>query len=141
MSTFTTTLLIVLSIIFLAPQLQGRQAKISRAGVVSAFPPVQCSQPASIRGQLMREAEKKRYTVRRVEFIGHTYTRDETLRRRMSNLQEGELFSRRKLFNSLRSVSKLRGEIYPVRVSDVVIQLNRPDQLVDMIICFKPKRF
>ena len=133
MLNFTATVLVYLSIVLLSPHLspQGGAPKIL------AF---QCSQSATTREHLMREAEKKRYTIRRVEFNGHTYTRDETLRSRMRYMQEGELFSRRKLVTSLRSVSRLKSEIYPVRLGDVVIQLNRPEQLVDMIICFKPKR-
>lgn len=132
MSNFTATVLIYVSLISPSPHLSPQGG--------AEIPAFECSQSASIRERLMREAEKKRYTVRRVEFIGHTYTPDETLRSRMRNMQEGELFSRRKLFSSLRSVSKLKSEIYPVRLGDVVIKLDRPEQLVDMIICFKPKR-
>lgn len=99
-----------------------------------------CSQPNAEREELMRTAEKMRFTVRRVEFIGTTYTRDEVLRRRMTNFQEGDVFSRRGLINSLRNMSKLRSEIYPVTLSDVELNLNKSDQTVDLTICFKPKR-
>lgn len=88
----------------------------------------------------MRRAEKMRFTLRRVQFIGHTYTRDDVLRRRMSRLQEGDLFSRAKLVNSLRNVSRLRTEFYPVRLNDVEISLNESEQTVDVVICFTPKR-
>lgn len=88
----------------------------------------------------MRRAEKLRFTVRRVEFVGISYTRDEVLRRRMTNFQEGDLFTRQKLVNSLRSMSKLRNEISPVKLKNVELQLNEGEQTVDMTICFKPKR-
>ena len=88
----------------------------------------------------MRRAERLRFTVRRVEFVGTTYTRDEVLRRRMTNFQEGDLFTRQKLVNSLRSMSELRSEIYPVKLKNVELQLNEAEQTVDMTICFKPKR-
>lgn len=88
----------------------------------------------------MRRAERLRFAVRRVEFVGTTYTRDEVLRRRMTNFQEGDLFTRQKLVNSLRSMSKLRNEIYPVKLKNVKLQLNEREQTVDMTICFKPRR-
>jgi outer membrane protein assembly factor BamA len=88
----------------------------------------------------MRQAEKLRFTVRRVTFVGTTYTRYEVLNARMINLQEGDLFSRRRLVNSLRSMSKLRNEIYSVKLSDVGLRLNESDRTLDMTICFKPKR-
>jgi outer membrane protein assembly factor BamA len=81
-----------------------------------------------------------RFTVRRVEFVGTTYTRDEVLRRRMTNFQEGNIFTRRKLVNSLQSMSKLRNEIYPVKLSEVELRLNESERTVDMTICFRPKR-
>jgi hypothetical protein len=101
---------------------------------------VPCSQSTGSREALIQRAEKLRFTVRRVEFLGNTYTRDEVLRRRMTGLQEGDLFSRQKLVNSLRSMSKLRNEIYPVKLKSVELQLNEREQTVDMMICFKPKR-
>ena len=81
-----------------------------------------------------------RFTVRRVEFVGTTYTRYEVLSERMTNLHEGDLFSRTKLVDSLRSMSKLRNEIYPVKLSDVDLRPNESEQTLDMTICSKPKR-
>lgn len=88
----------------------------------------------------MQRAERLRFAVRKVEFVGTTYTRDEELRRRMTNFQEGDLFTRQKLVNSLRSMSKLQNEIYPVKLKNVELQLNEPEQTVDMTICVKAKR-
>jgi hypothetical protein len=99
-----------------------------------------CSQPSAEREALMRRAEKMRFTLRRLEFVGNTYTPDQVLRRRTAQLQEGEFFSRRKVINSLRNVSKLRNEIYPAKLSDVELRLNESEQTVDMTICFRPKR-
>jgi outer membrane protein assembly factor BamA len=99
-----------------------------------------CSQPKNVRDALIRQAEEMRFTVRRVEFVGTTYTRDEVLRRRMTNFQEGDIFTRRTLLNSLQNMSKLRNEIYPVKLSEVELRLNESEQTVDMAICFSPKR-
>jgi hypothetical protein len=101
---------------------------------------VRCSQRPFEQTALIREAESDRYTTRRVEFIGNNYTRDGILRRRIIiGLQEGDLFSRQNLIKSLKNVSKLR-VIYPAHLRDVVIQLDRPGKMVNMIICFREKR-
>lgn len=100
-----------------------------------------CSQSNSERKALMRQAERQRFTLRRVEFLGLTYTRDEVVRARLTKFQqEGDLFSSAQLVKALNSMSKLRREIYPVRLSDIEVRLNESEQTVDMIICFKPKR-
>ena len=99
-----------------------------------------CSQRAFEQNALIGEAERDKYTTRRVEFIGNNYTRDGILRRRIIiGLQEGDLFTRRNLIRSLQNVSKLK-VIYPARLRDVVIQLDRPGKMLDMIICFREKR-
>ena len=98
-----------------------------------------CSQSAAERNALMSEAEHNAFTVRRVEFIGLTYTHDQVVRDRMTPfVQEGDLFSQWKLVKSLQSMSRLR-TFDPLRLRDVVIQLNRSEKSLDMIICFKQK--
>ena len=88
----------------------------------------------------MRQAERQRFTLRRVVFLGLTYTRDEVVRARLIKFQqEGDLFSAQ-LVKALNSMSKLRREIYPVRLSDIEVHLNESEQTVDMTICFRPKR-
>ncbi len=96
-----------------------------------------CTQPVTERESLLREAIDNRYTVRRVEFVGNESTRDNVLRRRVF-LQEGDIFTRRNLLRSLANVSKLK-IIYPVKISDVVVQLDRSDKLVDFIFCFRER--
>jgi hypothetical protein len=99
-----------------------------------------CSQRGFEQNTLIREAERDRYTTRRVEFIGNNYTRDWILRRRIIiGLQEGDLFTRHNLIRSLQNVNQLK-VIYPARLRDVVIQLDRPGKMVNMIICFREKR-
>lgn len=104
-----------------------------------AVDPSACRQSVAERNALMSEAEREAFTVRRVEFIGLTYTHDQVVRDRMTPLvQEGDLFSQRKLVKSLQSMNKLR-TFDPLHLRDVVIQLNRSEKSVDMIICFKQK--
>lgn len=98
-----------------------------------------CSQPVTEQRSLVTEAETQKFTVRRVEFVGLTYTRDEIIRDRMTPLvNEGDLFSRKKLIKSLQSMSRNKA-VYPVRMSDVVLYLDRTERLVDMTICFRQR--
>jgi hypothetical protein len=88
----------------------------------------------------MDEAQRNEFTVRRVEFVGLTYTRDYVLRNRMTPvINEGDVFTRTKLVRSLRRMSSLKHAIYPLSLTDVVIQLDRPDGHVDMTICFRQR--
>jgi hypothetical protein len=100
----------------------------------------ECSQPTAERDAIIREAEKDQYTTRRVEFIGNRYVRDATLRSRTNlGLQEGEFFTRQNLVRSLRNVSTVK-QIYPVRMKDVELRLNRDEKTADVLICFRERR-
>jgi outer membrane protein assembly factor BamA len=69
--------------------------------------------------------------------IGNDFINDHELRKRVL-LQEGDFFARKKLMQSLTSVSKLK-TIYPVTLNDVVIQLNDREKTIDITICVKEK--
>lgn len=99
-----------------------------------------CNQPVIEQRSLITEGETQKFTVRRVEFVGLTYTRDRVIRDRMTPLvNEGDLFSRKRLVKSLQNMSKSKA-IYPVRLSDVVLYLDRNEQLVDLTICFRERK-
>ncbi len=99
---------------------------------------IRYAQSSTERESLLREAIKNRYTVRRVEFTGNEFTRDNILRRRIF-LQEGDRFTRRNLLRSIANVSKLKF-IYPVRLNDVSVRLDRTDKLIDLTIRFRERR-
>lgn len=82
-------------------------------------------------------AQKNKYLIRRIEFIGNENTRDRVLRRRIL-LQEGNVFRRAILIKSLANLSKLK-MIYPVRLSDVMAQLNDEEKTIDVLMCFKER--
>ena len=105
----------------------------------AARPSSECSQPEGERESLIREAVENEYWVRRVEFYGIPNTPDRVLRRRLV-LAEGGIFTREDLVKSLERLSKLKRLIYPLKVSDVLIQLDRPGRNVDMVICFRERR-
>lgn len=99
-----------------------------------------CNQSTAERNALMTRAESENFTVRRVEFLGLRTTPDQVVRPKMSPfVNEGDIFSRKKLAKSLQSMSKLTRRIHPVGMKDVVIELREP-QVVDMLICFKERR-
>ena len=97
-----------------------------------------CWQPE--RGHLMDVAERRHYTLRRVEFLGLTYTPDEKIRNQMRDFNEGDIFTRAKLSASLKKISRFRNEIYPVRMTDLKVALNEAEKTVDLSICFRSKR-
>ena len=88
----------------------------------------------------MDEAQRNEFSVRRVEFVGLTYTHDHVLRDRLPPIvNEGDVFTRDKLVRSLRRMSALKRAIYPLRLTDVEIRLDRTQGLVDMTICFRQR--
>ena len=87
---------------------------------------------AARRDALMREAEAGRYSVRRVEFVGNRRTRDNVLRRRLA-FDEGDLFTKELLLQSLRQLSGLK-VVRPVGLEDVEVRLDRAGRSVDLSI-------
>src|SRR2546422_2642378 len=74
-----------------------------------------CSQNPREQSQLISEAEANEYAIRRVEFLGNATTRHNVLARRVF-LVEGDIFTRKVLERSIRSLSKLK-IIKPVQLS------------------------
>ena len=111
--------------------------------LVVNVPGSQCSQTAQTgaeRSNLIDEAERNHFTLRRTEFVGLTYTRDHVLRDRMTPIiNEGDEFTRAKLLTSLRRMSGLKRAVYPLRLTNVVIRLDRSESLVDVTICFRQR--
>jgi hypothetical protein len=88
-----------------------------------------------LQSAVMTKAEKEQYMVRRVEFVGNNYTRDRTLRRRIPQLEEGELFTRDALMRSLAALSQLQ-VIKPIAMKDVDVQLNSGEKTIDLVLFF-----
>lgn len=87
--------------------------------------------------QLLSDAESAKYTLRRVEFSGNERIRDQVLRKHFVQ-QEGDLFSRKSLDESLKNFSSVR-ELYPVTFEDVVARLDREEKLIDLTIAFRER--
>ena len=121
--------LILLTALFLS-------CSLTTFGQQESHKSVPCSQPAAARNKLMDEAQRNQFTVRRVEFVGITHTPDTLVRGRIGSIMnEGDLFTRQNLLRSLRRMSRLKA-IYPVRLTNVEIRLDKSDRHVDMVICF-----
>jgi hypothetical protein len=88
--------------------------------------------------QLLSDAESAKYTVRRVEFTGNVRVSDQVLRKQLVH-QEGDMFSRKLLDESLKNLSSIK-EIYPVTLADVVARLDREEKLIDLTIAFRERR-
>lgn len=98
---------------------------------------VKSRQADTERSRLIDEAEKNHFTLRRLELIGNQHIRDATLRRRVL-CQEGDVFNRRTLEKSLRSLSRLK-IIYPVTVRDIDVHLDRDNKLIDLAFFFRER--
>ena len=135
-----TAIILIVSLLTSVP---SREVKYNRAAEehVTQEPArsaLECSQSAAEQDPLIREAIANQYRVRRVEFSGNQYTRDNVLRRRIM-LEEGDVFSGENLVKSLESVSHLKKIVYPVKLSDVIVRLDRPEKIIDMTICFRER--
>jgi hypothetical protein len=116
-------------------RLEGRRL-CSEIGLWLAPPDIAVPKNQSVglffQAQLMAEAEQNQYWVRRVELLGNTYTRDNVIRRRILQ-NEGDIFRRKLLEQSLRNISKLRN-FNPVGIQDVEVHLSKEDKLIDFLI-------
>jgi hypothetical protein len=98
-----------------------------------------CIQPAADQRALIYEAEKRAFTLRRMELIGNVSTPDDLLHGRIaSRMDVGNLFTRHDLLASLRNVSRLK-TIYPVTIKNIVVELNRAEKTLDLRICIKER--
>jgi hypothetical protein len=129
------TLLLLISLL---SHFQSQDAKSTAPATEG--PPAECSQPEAQRASLIREAEQRRYTIRWVMFARNGHTNDSVLRRRLVNLNEGDLFTRENLVKSLERVSRLKRSIHPIGLNDITVAVDRAERLIDIDICLKEKR-
>lgn len=64
----------------------------------------ECGQSKEIRDPLIDEAELEQFSVRRVEIVGGTYTRDREFRKRMGFVNEGDIFVRKNLEATVKRI-------------------------------------
>jgi len=96
-----------------------------------------CGQATAEQTPSLREAIDRRFTLRRVEFIGNETISDQELRRRVV-LREGDLFSQRNLARTLVSLNRLT-KLYPLTMRNVIVRLDRTEKLVDLTFCIRER--
>ena len=96
-----------------------------------------CGQTTAEQSPSLREAIDRRFTLRRVEFIGNETISDQELRRRVV-LREGDLFSQRNLARTLVSLNRLT-KLYPLTMRNVIVRLDRTEKLVDLTFCIRER--
>lgn len=101
--------------------------------------PTACGFSKEVRDPLLNEAALKKFTVRRVEIAGNTYTRHRDFVKRMApGLREGEVFTLAALEESVRKVSRMHA-VYPITLDNVEVHLDRASEDIDIVICVTPK--
>jgi len=96
-----------------------------------------CRQTTAEQTPSLREAIDRRFTLRRIEFIGNETISDHDLRRSVV-LREGDLYSQRNLAKTLVSLNKLK-TLYPLTMRNVIVRLDRTEKLVDMTVCVRER--
>jgi hypothetical protein len=115
---------------------------VATAAVVPQTDPVSpavgddvCGQPKNIREELIDEAERQRYNIVWVEVSGNESIRYREFRKRFARgLEEGDIFTRKKLDDSLKRLSKFR-KIHPVSIENVMVRLDRENPSIDVVFC------
>jgi outer membrane protein assembly factor BamA len=128
---------IALTILALQSEASGFLARQSKNQGQPAFSDA-CSQGESERTANLDEAEGNGYVIGRVGFNGNNNTRDLVLRRRIL-LEEGDPLTRGKIEESLKRLSKLK-MIYPLRLANVEIRLDKANKIAHLTICVTEKQ-
>ena len=100
-----------------------------------------CHQDRRDRDQLIDQAERNEFSVKRVEIEGNTYTRGREFFRRTTDIREGDIFTKKNLETSVKRIAKMK-TIYPITVDNVKVRLDLTDKTIDIVFCVrqKPKR-
>lgn len=98
-------------------------------------------QPKSEVLQLIEKADQNQnYRVSHIYFSGNIEIRDRVLRLQINKfLNEGDVFSRRNLYQGLKNLSKLK-IIYAVRLENVEVSLDEKERNIDLTITVREKR-
>lgn len=93
---------------------------------------------AAYYSELVREAERNEYTLRRVEFSGNEQIRDDVLRKQLAQ-GEGDVLSLKLLDQGLKNFNNL-GSLYPVTLNNVEARLDREEKIIDLTIYLRERR-
>ncbi len=105
-----------------------------------------CYQDKDEKFQLIKKAEDNEFRIRRIYFVGNTFTRDRTFRENTKDaFNEGYIFTQKSLTESIKGINKLK-TIKPITLDNVSVRLagdeNRDLNVIDFDICIQEtKRF
>jgi len=107
------------------------------AQINSAFSS-QCGQVDKVRGPLAEEAANGNFHVRRVEISGNATIRHREFVKRLTGVNEGDIFSIQSLEKAVHRIAKMK-QIYPITMRDVELRLDRNSRDVDILICVRER--
>lgn len=83
-----------------------------------------CNQPKGLRDSFIAEAAHKQYNIVRVQFVGNErLNARELFKITKPIIDEGDIFTRRKLEVAVKRVSKIK-TIYPLTMDNIEVKLN-----------------
>ena len=97
-----------------------------------------CGQVDKVRGPLAEEAANGNFHVRRVEISGNATTRHREFVKRLTGVNEGDIFSIQSLEKAVHRIAKMK-QIYPITMRDVELRLDRNSRDVDILICVRER--
>ena len=97
-----------------------------------------CGQVARVQKNVVKEAEKKRFMVRRVEITGNSTIRHHEFVKRLGGVNEGDVFSRHAFEKAVRRIARMKA-IYPITMRNTELRLDRTSGDVDILICVKER--
>jgi hypothetical protein len=98
----------------------------------------QCGQEDKVRGPLADEAANGNFHVRRVEISGNATTRHREFVKRLTGVNEADMFSIQNLEKAVHRIAKMK-QIYPITMRDVELRLDRTSRDVDILICVRER--
>jgi hypothetical protein len=111
----------------------------SQTQISAALPEQSCGYAKRVLDPLVEEADRGQFNTRRVEIAGSTYTRDRKFRKRMApGMNEGDIFTQGSLQKTVRSIARMK-VIYPITMDNIEVRLNRPERIIDVVICVTQK--
>ena len=98
-----------------------------------------CDQETDIKNDLIDTAEREYFNTSRVEIVGNTKTWGMKFFRRMANgMNEGDIFKRKSLEKSIRSLSKMK-QIFPISIDNVKVYLYPSKKVINFTFCVEEK--
>ena len=97
-----------------------------------------CGQEDVVRRALADEADFGKFHVRRVEISGNATTRHREYVKRLTGVNEGDMFSIQNLEKAVHRIAKMK-QIYPITMRNIELRLDRTSRDVDILVCVRER--